>query len=101
MKFVFIVLAVTSLLATNSAFADQKLAQSSGCMTCHAVDKKLIGPGFKEIAAKYKADKAAEAKLTHKVKAGGSGAWGSIPMPSNPHVKENDIKTLVRWILSQ
>jgi len=101
MKSVFIALAVTSLMATGSAFADQKLAQSSGCMTCHAVDKKLIGPGFKEIATKYKADKAAEAKLAQKVKAGGSGTWGSIPMPPNAHVKENDIKTLVRWILSQ
>jgi len=101
MKSVFIALAATSMLVAGLASADQKLAQSSGCMTCHAVDKKLIGPSFKDIAAKYKSDKAAEAKLAQKVKAGGSGTWGSIPMPPNAHVKENDIKTLVHWILAR
>lgn len=101
MKLVWVTLAAFGLIAAGNGYASDKLAQSSGCMTCHAVDKKLIGPGFKEIAAKYKNDKDAEAKLAQKVKAGGSGVWGTIPMPPNAHVKEGDIKAIVHWILSQ
>jgi cytochrome c len=83
------------------AHANEKLAQASGCMTCHAMDKKVIGPSYKEVAAKYSKDKGAEAALFKKVKAGGKGVWGETPMPPNPHVKDDDIKTLVKWILSQ
>ncbi len=100
MKFVFAVLFTLSLLATGSAAASEKLAQSSGCMTCHAIDKKTIGPGFKDIAAKYRNDKSAEANLVKKVKAGGSGVWGPTPMPPNAHVKEDDIKAIVTWVLT-
>ena len=82
------------------AVAAQVLATKHACMTCHKVDAKLIGPGFKEVAAKYKGDKTAEAKLVSKVKQGGSGAWGSIPMPPHPQVPDADIKTVVQWVLS-
>ncbi len=101
MKSVLIALAITGMLATGTAAATEKLARASGCMTCHAVDKKLIGPGFKEIAAKYRGDQDAEARLAQKVKAGSSRTWGTMAMPPNAHVKEADIKVLVHWILSQ
>ena len=80
--------------------AGQALAQRSACMTCHAVDKKVVGPAYKDVAAKYKGDKTAEAKLIEKVKKGGSGVWGTIPMPPNSQVKDDDIKTLVKWVLA-
>jgi cytochrome c len=82
------------------AKAGEALAKSSGCLACHTVDKKLVGPSYKEIADRYRNDKKAEASLAQKVKAGGKGAWGDIPMPPNAHVKDADIKTLVKWILS-
>ena len=91
--------AALALTLVNSALANEKLAQASGCMTCHNVDKKIIGPTYKEVAAKYRGSKTAEANLIKKVKGGGQGVWGSVPMPPNPHVKDEDIKTLVVWIL--
>lgn len=100
MKFLFAVLFALGVLAAGNATASEKLAQSSGCMTCHSVDRKVIGPGYKEITAKYRNDKNAEANLVKKVKAGGSGVWGSTPMPPNAHVKEDDIKAIVAWILT-
>jgi len=90
-----------SLMMAGQAAADQALAQKSGCLACHGVDKKVLGPGFKDVAAKYKGDKGAEAKLIAKVKKGGSGVWGPMPMPANsPQVKDGDIKSIVKWILS-
>jgi cytochrome c len=84
----------------SAADAAEALAQKSGCLACHSIDKKVLGPSYKDVAAKYKGDKTAEAKLIAKVKAGGSGVWGPIPMPANsPQVKDNDIKTIVQWIL--
>ncbi len=100
MKFLFALLFALGVLAAGNAAASEKLAQSSGCMTCHAIDRKAIGPGYKEIAAKYRNDKSAEAKLVKKVKTGGSGVWGPAPMPPNAHVKEDDIKAIVSWILT-
>jgi cytochrome c len=93
------------LAASANVLADAKageaLAKKNGCFACHTVDKKLIGPGYKDVAAKYKGDKSAEAKLTEKVKKGGSGVWGQMPMPPNsPQVKDEDIKTIVQWVLS-
>lgn len=76
------------------------LARKNACMSCHAEDKKIVGPAYKEVAAKYKGDKTAEAKLIKKVKEGGSGVWGPVPMPPNPQVKDEDVKTLVRWVLA-
>ncbi len=90
-----------SLLIAGQASADQALATKSGCLACHGVDKKVLGPAFKDVAAKYKGDKGAEAKMIAKVKAGGSGVWGPIPMPANsPQVKDKDIKSIVKWILA-
>ena len=85
--------------AVDAAKAKQ-LAQQYNCLTCHAVDKKLVGPGYADVAKKYKGDKGAEAKLVAKVKAGGSGVWGPIPMPPN-NIPDADAQTIVEWILSQ
>jgi len=100
MKIVLVALAAIGMLAAGNSAASEKIAQSSGCMTCHTTDRKVIGPSFKEIAAKYRNDKGAEANLVKKVKAGGSGVWGTTPMPPNVHVKEDDIKAMVQWILT-
>ena len=101
MKRVLVALSVAAAMAvTVTAQANEKLAQSSGCMTCHGVDKKIIGPSNKEIAEKYRGDKGAQAALEKKVKAGGKGVWGETPMPPNAHVKDEDIKTLVAWVLA-
>jgi len=85
-------------LAADAAKAKQ-LAQKYNCLACHAEDKKLVGPAYKEIAKKYKGDAGAQAKMAAKVKNGGGGVWGSIPMPPN-NVPEGDIKTMVEWILA-
>lgn len=76
------------------------LANNSGCMACHGVSQKIVGPGYNEVVARYQGQEDAPAKLFAKVKAGGQGAWGSVPMPSHTHLKDEDIKTLVQWILS-
>jgi cytochrome c len=87
--------------AQAGAASAENLAKDSGCLVCHTVDKKLVGPAYKDIAAKYKGDKTAEAKLIDKIKKGGSGVWGPIPMPAPiKPVKDEDIKTLVEWVLS-
>ncbi len=78
----------------------ETLAKANGCMACHTVDKKLVGPGYREVAAKYKGDKDAEAKLIKKIKDGGSGVWGPVPMPPHPSISDADLKTMVDWILS-
>ena len=83
------------------AKAAEALAQKSGCLACHSIEKKVLGPAYKDVAAKYKGDKTAEAKLIAKVKAGGKGVWGDVPMPPmGAQVKEADIKTVVEWVLS-
>ena len=76
------------------------LANKNGCMACHGLNNKIVGPGYNEIVAKYKGQADAEDRLVAKVKAGGQGVWGSIPMPPNAHVSDADLKTLVQWILS-
>ncbi len=88
------------LASAGNAYAQEALAKKYGCLNCHAIDKKLIGPAYKDVAAKYKGDKGAEARLVAKVKNGGSGVWGQIAMPANSSVPEADIKTLVKWVLS-
>jgi cytochrome c5 len=80
--------------------AAEALMQKDGCAACHGIDKKIVGPAYVEVAAKYKSDAGAQAKLTQKVKAGGAGVWGQIPMPPNPQVPDDDIKALVSWILA-
>jgi cytochrome c len=96
---------VGAFVASQAQAADAKaaeaLAQKSGCLACHSVQNKVVGPAYKDVAAKYKNDKGAEARLVAKVKAGGSGVWGPVPMPANsPQVKDEDIKTIVQWVLS-
>lgn len=100
-----VVASASMLVAAQATAADAKaaeaLAQKSGCLACHSIDKKVLGPAYKDVAAKYKGDKTAEAKLVEKVKKGGSGTWGPMPMPANsPQVKDEDIKTIVQWVLS-
>jgi cytochrome c5 len=80
--------------------AAEALMQKDGCAACHAIDKKVVGPAYVDVAAKYKGDAGANAKLAQKVKAGGAGVWGQIPMPPNPQVPDDDIKALVSWILA-
>lgn len=76
------------------------MMQKYGCSACHAIDKKVVGPAYEDVAAKYRSDKGAEAKLVQKVESGGSGVWGQVPMPPNSAVPEADIKALVAWILT-
>jgi cytochrome c len=99
MKKFVLALAMTAAAAAP-AFADLALASSKNCMACHAVDKKLVGPSYKDVAAKYKADKSAVDKLATKIVKGGSGVWGAVPMPANPQVNEAEAKKLAAWVLS-
>ncbi|MEQ1658487.1 MAG: c-type cytochrome [Hylemonella sp.] len=94
----FILFAATAISAP--ALADQALATSKNCMACHAVDKKLVGPSFKDVAKKYAADKSAGDKLATKIIKGGSGVWGPVPMPANPQVSEAESKKLAAWVLA-
>lgn len=88
------------LMVSGLASADQALAQKNACMSCHGVDKKIVGPAFKDVAKKYAGDKGAKDKLVGKIKTGGKGVWGEIPMPPNPQVKQEDAEKIVDWILS-
>lgn len=88
--------------AANATDPAETLAQKSGCLMCHGVQAAIIGPAYKDVAKKYKDDKSAEARLVEKVKVGGSGVWGKMPMPPNsPQVKDDDIKTIVKWVLTK
>ena len=101
MKAVYVaMLAAAGVVMAGQAQADEALAKAKNCMSCHAIDKKLVGPAYKEVADKYKGDKGAVATLAAKVKAGGKGVWGQIPMPPN-NVTDDEAKKLVTWILSQ
>lgn len=88
-------------LMSAGAFANAELAKAKNCLACHATDKKLVGPAYKEVAAKYASDKDAVAKLSKKVREGGVGVWGQVPMPANPQVNQAEAETLVKWVLSQ
>jgi cytochrome c len=92
--------AIALAIAALPAAANEELAKKNACTACHAVDKKVVGPAFKEVAAKYRGDKTAEAKLVKKVKEGGVGVWGQVPMPPNSAVSDKDIQALVKWVLS-
>jgi cytochrome c len=87
-----------ALLASESAYASQELATAKGCMGCHAIDTKVVGPAYRDVAKKYAGDKTAEDKLVQKVLHGGSGVWGTMPMPAGL-ATEAEAKTLVKWIL--
>ena len=99
MKKLALIAAVAAVVA-GPALANQDLATKKNCMACHAVDKKLVGPGYKEVATKYAGQKDAAAKLADKIQKGGVGAWGQVPMPANPQVSADEAKTLAAWVLS-
>ena len=98
----FMLAALAAALSAAPALAADELAlaQKSACTACHAVDKKIVGPAYKDVAAKYKGNAKAQAMLEEKVKKGGVGVWGQVPMPPNSSVKDEDIKKLVAWVLS-
>lgn len=100
MKRTLITLAMTLSVAAP-AMADLALATSKNCMACHAVDKKMVGPSYKDVAAKYAGQKDAVDKLAAKIVKGGSGVWGPVPMPANVQVSEADSKKLAAWVLTQ
>ena len=99
MKRTLITLAMTLSVAAP-AMADLALATSKNCMACHAVDKKVVGPAYKDVAAKYKGDKGAVDKLAEKIMKGGSGVWGAVPMPANAQVNADEAKKLAAWVLT-
>jgi cytochrome c len=102
MKIAAAVFAAAGLFVTGAVHADagEDLIKKSGCTACHANDKKVVGPAYNDVAAKYKGDAGAAAKLADKVKKGGSGVWGPVPMPPNPAVKDEDLKTMIAYILA-
>ena len=96
-------LALLASLATviaMPAFANADLAQKKSCLACHAADKKLVGPSYKDVAAKYAVQKDAVAMLAEKIQKGGVGNWGQVPMPANPQVNAEEAKQLATWVLS-
>jgi len=96
-----VVLAIGTLMSEAAFAADPAdLAKSKNCLACHAVANKVVGPAYKDVAAKYAGQKGAEDMLVQKVLKGGSGAWGPVPMPANTQVNEAEARTLVKWILS-
>jgi cytochrome c len=99
MKRALFALAAAATLAMP-VLADQALATAKNCMACHAVDKKLVGPAYKDVAAKYAGQKDAVDKLSAKILKGGAGVWGPVPMPANAQVSEADAKKLAAWVLS-
>lgn len=102
MKSIIVNMAVAAgLMVAGSAMAADmpEVAKKNNCVACHAIDKKVVGPSWKDVAAKYKGDAAAAAKLSDKIKKGGSGVWGSMPMPANPKVSDADMKEMVTFIL--
>jgi cytochrome c len=102
MKYPFLIASIGSALylVSSSAFANLELAQKNACMACHGVENKVLGPAFKAVAEKYKGNKDAEALVMASIKKGGSGKWGSVPMPAQANVSDADAKTLAKWILS-
>ncbi|HQZ46017.1 MAG TPA: c-type cytochrome [Usitatibacteraceae bacterium] len=95
-----IIAALGLAFAAAPALANMELATKNACTACHSVDKKLVGPSYKDVAKKYAGNAKAEAMLAEKVKKGGVGTWGQVPMPPNVNVKDDDVKTLVKWILT-
>ena len=84
---------------SQSALADEKLASAKNCLACHSVSTQVVGPAFKDVAKKYAGNKEAAAALATKIREGGGGVWGAIPMPANTQVNEAEAKKLVAWIL--
>ena len=99
MKRALVVLAI-GLSISGTAVASAELAKAKNCLACHATDKKVVGPSYQDVAAKYAKDKDATGKLAKKIREGGVGAWGQIPMPANPQVSEAEAQTLAKWVLA-
>ena len=99
-KFVALSIAAGMLVSAGSAFASPEMLKKYNCTACHANDKKLVGPPYKDVAAKYKADGGAAEKLAKKIKAGGSGVWGPIPMPPHPQVSDADALALAKYVMA-
>jgi cytochrome c len=100
MKSLLTLIAVSAAVVAAPAMANTELAQKKNCMACHSVDKKIIGPAFKEVAAKYAGQKDAADTLAGKILKGGSGSWGQVPMPANPQVSEAEAKQLAAWVMT-
>jgi cytochrome c len=96
-----VALTVAAVATTAPAMASMELAKKARCVACHAADKKMVGPSFKDIGAKYKDQPGVEATLTEKVRNGGAGVWGEIPMsPNGPDkIADADLQSLLRWVL--
>ncbi len=99
MKTLIFAAAAAAVVLAAPARADEALAKKYNCLACHQVEKKVVGPSYKDIAKKYKGQAGAAALLAEKVKKGGSGVWGPVPMPPNPTVSDADVKALVDWIM--
>jgi cytochrome c len=91
---------LAALLAAPDAWASPELAQQKTCMACHAMDRKIVGPSYKDVAAKYAGQRDAADKLAEKIVKGGAGVWGAVPMPANPRVSPAEARQLAVWILS-
>jgi cytochrome c len=91
---------ILAIVAASAAYASPDLAQKKNCLACHQTDKKLVGPSYKEVAAKYSGQKDAVAKLAEKIQKGGTGVWGQVPMPANPQVNAEEAKTLATWVMT-
>jgi len=100
MKIIATALIAAGVMVSAPAFANKDLATKSGCMACHATDKKLVGPSYQDVAKKYAGNAGAAKLLAEKIKKGGVGTWGQIPMPPNAAVKDADIDTMVKWVLA-
>jgi len=100
MKSIVIAAAAVLALTAGVASADQALAQKSACMSCHQLEKKVVGPAFKDVAKKYKGDAKAADHLVDVIKKGGKGVWGTVPMPPHPQVSDDNAKKLAAWVLS-
>lgn len=96
----FALIAALAAVVAAPAFANQELAQKKSCLACHATDKKLVGPAYKDVAAKYAKDKDAVTKLAEKIQKGSTGVWGQVPMPANPQVNPEEAKQLATWVMS-
>lgn len=97
-KIVLVLMALAGV-ASVPAIASEELAKSKGCLNCHALDQKRVGPSYKDVAAKYAGQADAATKLAAKIKAGGAGVWGQMPMPPNPSLSDDDAKALAQWVL--
>ena len=102
MKIAAAAFAAAGLLAAGAVHADagEDMLKKNGCTACHSIDKKLVGPPYVDVAAKYKGDAGAAAKLAEKVKKGGAGVWGAVPMPPNPSVSDADLKAMISYVLA-